>query len=208
MRLNHMIVKLPIENIVRKESTDGDIVVSMEGDVIILHSAAGFYFLRRNSENIEETLAMEICKKREYLCTTFEINSSDPTIVDTIVQRIYDNHGRKYFQMIDFISLSYKGRDVLLVKFPSCVVRQFMAPTGGVLKTGFSGPTPALQKIPTLEKYGRLSDEVPYTSSVFVTSYNNGQMDSARQLHCSLIQEVVNRPNLGITLNPVLVWDA
>lgn len=205
-KLNQHIVHLPLENAIRRESTDGDITVSIHGDHVVFHSAAGFYFRKVDNNDIEGAIMKEIHTPREYLCSAFEIDN--PSLIQKVLDRIQECHGIKYIHMIDNVHITFKGRNVLLVKFPSCVVRQMMAPSGGIMKTGFSGPTESLKKIPTLVKLANIPEGNDYTSSVFVTEYQKGQLDFVNRLHYDLVKEVIARPYAGITLSPLAIWDA
>lgn len=208
LRLNQTILTLPMGNLIRKESMDGDITAFLSDDVVVLHSAAGFYFERLGGNDLETTILNTIQSPRLYLCSALEINTEDPAILTKLLHRFQEQYGEKYVRMMDFLPYTFNSRTLLLVKFPSCVVRQMMAPMGGVCKTTVSGPTQSLKTIPTLQNCMKFPENQSEMTSVFATEYSQGQLHSARKLHYDLVQEVATRPDLGITLTNVAVWDA
>jgi hypothetical protein len=87
------------------------------------------------------------------------------------------------------------------------VIKQLFEQQGGILRTGFKGPYSSLIKVPTLTNYFEFA-EYPESdiTHVFATEYTKGNYEHTRSAHYQLLQEVINRPNLGITLSPVADW--
>ena len=86
-----------------------------------------------------------------------------------------------------------------------------LAPSGGLLKTAYSGPVDSLGAIPTLAKLGVLSNDFVVDgkiNSMIVTEYKDIHYLIVQRLHWDIVREVIARPHSGITLGPVAVWDA
>ena len=208
-KLNQEIAKLPVGNILRKESLDGDITVTIveNNTIAVYHSAAGFYF-HRIENSVEDTIRKDIHTTREYICSAFEMDPNDPTVKQKLLDRFQESYGQKLFKKMDYVCLEYKESSIMLVKLPSCILRHVLAPSGGILRTVFSGPTQSLQQIPTLMKLANIDTNQDYTSSVFITEYKTGMLPFVLQIHYDIVRELVMKPNLGITIGPVALWDA
>ena len=206
-KLNQEIKKLPLDNILHKESMDGDITVIEINNCALYHSAAGFYF-QRITENLEQTIRENIRKPREYLCSAFELDPNDSSVQERVLGRFQESYGQKLFRKLDYMCFENKGIPTMVVKFPSCILRHMLAPSGGLLKTVFSGPTKSLLQLPTLQKLATINPNDPATASVFVTEYKKGMLPFATNLHYDIIRELVTKPNLGITVGPIAVWDS
>jgi len=194
-------------NVTAPTAPTEEIVVTTEGDAVVFESPSGFYF-RRLEGSLEETIRKELGGKREYLCNAFEI--TDKEAIPKLVERIQERHGMKYFRMMEYLTIDHKGRLLFLLKMPSCVVRDLMAPMGGTLKTGFSGPVVNLRQIPTLVELAQIPEEdaSASASSIFVTEYAMDQYAFAARLHYNVVREVIARPNMGIAICPLAIWDA
>jgi hypothetical protein len=204
-KINQEILKLPITNPLHKESMDGDITVVEKNGCAIYHSAAGFYF-NRIIHNLEDAIIQDIRNPREYLCSAFEIQTGDNSVRDKLLKRFQEKYGKKYFNMIDYQCLNYNDKNLMLVKFPSCIVRQMLSPTGGNMRTVISGPRGSLEQIPTLVRLGNIGDQERPTS-VFVTQYGPNMLKEVNQIHYDILREVLTKPNMGITVMPFMVWD-
>ena len=103
--------------------------------------------------------------------------------------------------MIDHHCMNYKGSTLMLVKFPSCVLSQLLAASGGILKTVLTGKADSLTQLPTLVKFGTVKEVSGRTSSVFATEYKSGMLPYVTNLHYEILREVLSKPNLGITIH-------
>ncbi len=208
--LNAAILRLPDGHTFRKETVDGDLTVTVDADVVIFHSAAGYSFRRLDGDSLEEALRKEIAESRDFLCTMFEVDQDDPSVVHKLLDRFQENHGAKLARKIDYHILNTGKGQRMLVKLPSCLVRHMLAPTGGLLKTYFTGPRGALRSIPMLTQYGRIpeGDDEASFSSVIVTEYKEGQLPLVQHFHYEILREVLAAGSKGITIGPVGVWDA
>ena len=187
------------------------VYVSLQNDHVIFASNRGFYFLPL-IDSIENTIHYDMKTPRNYLCTVYEVLQQTPELVTKLLDGFVERHGQRLASQIQtvYIKRHYEDKTLLLVKLPSALIRHLMAPSGGVFKTLYKGPLSALKTIPMLQLYGNLpkrdSDEI-YTS-VFVTSYNEDRHTFAQGVHYMLLQDVLNKPNAGITLTSVGQWDA
>lgn len=208
--LNAAILRLPEGHTLRKETVDGDLTVTIDGEVAVLHSAAGYSFRRLGGDSLEEALRKEIDEPRDFLCTVFEVDQDDPSVVRKLLDRFQENHGVKLARKIDHHILNTGKAQRMLVKLPTCLVRHMLAPTGGLLKTYFTGPRGALRSIPMLAKYGKIpeGDDEASFSSVIVTEYQEKQLPLAQHFHYEIVREVLAAGPQGISLGPVGVWDA
>jgi len=205
-KLNSEIIKRPIGHPLRKETMDGDVTVVNDNGVAVFHSAAGFYFHKIRT-TMEDTIAFDIAHDRTYMCSAFELDANDPTVGSKLLSRFQETYGRKYSNMIEHHCMNHKGSVFMLVKFPSCVLSQMLASSGGILKTVITGKTDSLRQIPTLVKFGKIKDSIDRTSSVFATEYKNGMLPYVTNIHYDILREVVSKPNIGITLHPFAVWE-
>jgi hypothetical protein len=209
--LNRLIGKLPPQSLLRRECMDGDVRVFKQHDVLILHSAAGFYFEHMDQPDLETALKRHIRSTRAYHCSAFEIDADDPTVVEKLLVRFQEQHGEKMARQIDWCTITFNGKNLMLVKFPPCILRHLLAPTGGLMKTGFRGPSETLALVPTLVRFGALKD--PFildgrVSSIFATEYKEHQYETVKRIHWDIVREVIARPHSGIYLGPVAEWDA
>lgn len=210
-RLNALVLSLNTNNPLRKECVDGDVRVFVNGQYLVLHSAGGFYFEHMITTDLESELARHINAPRKYHCTAFEVDDDDPSVVTKLLDRFQEQHGLKMRNMIDWCVIKFNNKELMLCKLPPCLLRHMLAPTGGLMKTGYSGPATALANIPTLAKLGVLSSEFIVDgriSSMFVTEYKEVHYNSVQRLHWDIVREVIARPYSGISLSPVAVWDA
>lgn len=203
------IQKLPEGHLLRKDAVDGNLVVYKDGECAIFHSSAGFYF-RRIRHDLESEIMADIRENRDYLCSAFEVDRDDPSVVQKLRERFQESHGHKMARMIDDHVMMHSEKQIMLVKFPSCVLRHMLTTSGGVLKTGFSGLRSNLAQIPTLVRFGQIPDdeEHAFVKSMIVTQYKDHQYLAAQRVHYDILREVIARPNIGITLNPVSLWDS
>ena len=204
--LNRIIQEKPVTHLLRKESMDGWVSVSTKGGAAVFHSAAGFAF-RRIRESLYTTILDEINGKREYLCSALQLEN--PAMVQAMLNRFVETHGQKMANQIDHVLIHHDGKTLMLVNLPSCVVRDMMAPVGGRMTTGFSGSVRNLRRIPTLLKFGDIkgNDDDAFRG-VITTEYKKDSYAYVQGFHYALLQEVISRPGLGITLTPVGRWDA
>lgn len=207
--LNAKIRKLSSDHPLHKDSANSDLVVFQDGACAIFRTATGFYF-RRIRHNLESEILAEMREKSEYLCSAFEVDSDDASVIQKLRDRFQENHGHKMVRMMDDHVLTVDGKQLLLVKFPSCVLRHLLMPSGGILKTGFSGIKSNLAQIPTLVRFGQIpdGDDSIQVNSIIVTQYKEHQYQAAQRIHYDILREVITRPNLGITLNSIAVWDS
>lgn len=208
--LNRRIAALPLSHPLRKECADGNVEVANQCGVMYFHSAAGFYFEHMQTEDLETEIARHIKTPRNYHCSAFEVDADDPTVVRKLLDRFQEQHGAKYARTIDHAVIHFKGKQLMLVKFPGPVLRQILSPGGGLMKTGYSGPIDSIKQIPTIMKLGGLKDTFAtdgFVRNMVVTEYASGQLPLINRIHWDIVREVIARPNLGITLNPVGAWD-
>lgn len=203
--LNKKLVRLPDNHPFKKDLEKGDIQVWREDGAAVFFSPIGFYFTRIATD-LESAIASELKSgQRDYLCSAFSIDGGDE-LVAQLRDRFQENHGVKMARMIDHIVLTFRSQRLMLVKFPSCVVRHMLAPSGGVLRSEFSGPVESLRSIQVLEKMATIPEAGKI--GVLGTEYKAHQYMLARSIHDALLREVVARPGLGITLHRVGVWDS
>ena len=96
--LNRLLLAQPLSHPLRKESVDGTVTVSVEGPVLLFHSAAGYSF-RRLKGDVEATLWADITEPRDSLCSTFEVD--DDSLVPTLLERVQERHGVKMARQMD-----------------------------------------------------------------------------------------------------------
>lgn len=209
--LNRLISRFPTEHPLRKECMDGDVLVFKQYDVLVLHSAAGFYFEHMDQPDLETALIRHIKAQRTYHCSAFEIDADDPTVVEKLLTRFQEQHGEKIARQIDWCTITFNKKELMLVKFPPCLLRHLLAPSGGMMLTAYRGPIETLSLLPTLERFGVLKD--PFivdgrVNSVFATQYKEPQYETVKKIHWDIVREVIARPHSGICLGPVAQWDA
>jgi len=182
-----------------------------EAQVAVFEFARGFYF-RRGS--LAAAVDAEVsATQRDYLCSPFELtaNPRDGSVDATpLLRRFADLYGKKARQ-IDTHLFAFKGTSLLLALFPSSVVREMMAPHGGLLTTVFKGNTRDLRRIPALHEFLHFPDEEEEVASVFATRYETGGYEAVRALHYQIVKEVIEikRDRGGaVSLGPIAQWDA
>lgn len=209
--LNRRIQRLPETHPLRKDCTSGNVLAFKQFDVLILHSPAGFYFEHMAVPDLETELVRHIRSPRDYHCTAFEVDRDDPSVVEKLLDRFQEQHGVKMRRMIDWCLIKHDGKELMLVKLPPCILRHMLGPTGGLMKTGYSGPADKLAAIPTLAKLGVLQDAFivdGHIKSMLAAEYKDHQYEAVKHLHWDVVREVIARPHSGICLFPVAQWDA
>jgi hypothetical protein len=209
--LNRAIQRLPVTHPLRKDCTSDEVLAFKQHDVLIFHSPAGFYFEHMVVSDLETEIMRHIRSTRDYHCTAFQVDQDDPTVVEKLLDRFQEQHGEKMRRMIDWCVITFKGKQLMLVKLPSCILRHMLAPTGGLMKTGYSGPADKLSEIPTLAKLGVLQQEFVVDGrikSMIAAEYKDYQYEAVSRLHWDIVREVIARPHSGICLGPVAQWDA
>jgi len=204
--LNQAVNDLPPEHHLRKDSDAGivSIVYDQAKDVTVFHGKSGFYF-RRGS--VVDAIKADINNGRGLICTAYEL--ADANAAASVITSFEEKFGIKAAKKIDIYTTEFNNRNFLLAKFPAIVIKQLFETQGGTMKTGFKGPRDNLLKIPTLDKYFEFKETAePTVASVFATQYEKGNYDYVKSVHYQLLQEVINHPNLGITLSPVAEWQS
>lgn len=210
-RLNERVRRLPTTEPLGKECLDGNVLIFKHDNVLVLHSAGGFYFEHMVTNDLETELARHIRTPRSYHCTAFEVDPDDPTVVEKLLDRFQEQHGAAMRNMIDWCIIKHHGKELMLCKLPPCVLRHMLAPTGGLMKTAYSGPVDKLSAIPTLAKLGVLSKDFIVNgciNSMIVTEYKEQHYCAVQRLHWDIVREVIARPHSSIRLGPVAAWDA
>jgi len=191
----------------RQESLDGAVTIWSHNGFLIYHSASGYYF-QRIATNIETTLLEDASNDRNALCTSYHIldESQSEDLVRKLKERYTELHGA-HADMIETVVVQHNDKLFALFKLPAFVVRHMMAPNGGYLRTTFSGNLNMLRQIPILQQFKCVPEKGDSLfGSSLVTSYSKGYYEAARSLHWGLVQQVIQRPNSGITLNEIGVW--
>jgi hypothetical protein len=204
--LNKEIINLRPDHPFRKEGT---ITVSTQNGYVIFQSEVGFYF-RKMRIDVESEIRAEMCEPREYLCSVFEVDEGNDSVIEQLRERFQESHGIKMSRMIEDCVIRMYGKQLMLVKFPGCVLRHMLMPTGGFLRTGFSGMRKNLKQIQTLVQLGQIpdGDDSETIQSFIATEYKEQHYRTAESIHYNILREVVNKPNLGITLKPFALWDS
>lgn len=199
--------RAPPSHPLRKDSLDGTVTCWSHKGYLIYHSTSGFYF-QRIVDDIATTLVEDLSAERNALCTSYQIldESQSDELVKKLKDRYTELHG-SHVIMIETVVVSHDNKLFALFKLPAFVVRHMMAPSGGQLRTTFSGKLPMLRKIPILQQFKCVPEtgDSQFGSSL-VTSYSAGYYEPARALHWGLVQQVIQRPNSGITLKMVGLW--
>jgi hypothetical protein len=209
--LNARVTRLPETNPLRKECVDGEVRVFVQNDVLVLHSAGGFYFEHMAVPDVESELARHIRTPRAYHCTAFEVDGDDPSVVEKLLDRFQEQHGAAMRRMIDWCVVQFAGKELMLCKLPACLLRHMLAPTGGLMKTEYRGPIDTLSKVPTLVKLGVLSNDFVVdgrVASMLVTEYRPEHYKAVQRLHWDVVREVIARPHSGICIGPIAAWDS
>lgn len=210
--LNRRIQRLSADHPLHKECMDGNVRVFVQDNNLIFHSASGFFFEHMPpNADLETEIAIAIKTPREYHCSAFEVDADNPAVVQMLRDRFVEQHGKKLASQIDDCVISFHGKRLMLVKFPSSVLRHMMAPTGGVLKTGFRGTIESLAQIPTLVRLGAVDPaylEDGILNHMVATEYKEGYYPLVQRIHWDIVREVIARPHSGIALFPIACWDA
>ena len=175
---------------------------------MVFMSQRGFFFERRvTDEDVETTIQrMFDAKTQSGIVTPFVVDQDDPTVTDKLLTRFQESYGVKLAHQIDHYIYYYDSKKLMLVKFSPSVLRFTMAPSGGTLKTTYKGSIDSLKQIPTLCKFvNEVEDDKP---AVFATQYSEGSLQIVARIHYDIVREVIAKPNLGICIGPVAVWDA
>jgi hypothetical protein len=190
----------------------GQVLIDPENSkALVFLSRRGLYFERRvEDEPIETTIhRMFECTEQAGIVTPFVIDADDPTVVDKLLIRFQESYGQKLARTIDYHVYNYDSQKLMLVKFSPSVLRFTMAPSGGTLKTMYSGPTEALKQIATLQKFVSGNTEIEEgNKGVFATQYSEGSLPIVQRIHYDILREVIAHPGLGICIGPIAVWDA
>ena len=178
--------------------------------VLVFVSRRGLYFERRNEDETVETVIHRMFESKEQsgIVTPFVVDADDPTVVEKLLVRFQESYGAKLTKQIDYHIHIYDGKKLMLVKFSPSVLRFTMAPSGGTLKTTYKGSTESLKQIPTLNKFVTSAEVEEGNPAVFATQYGDGSLPIVQRIHYDIVREVIARPNLGICIGPVAVWDA
>jgi len=202
--LNQAVNDLPAEHHLRKDSDAGivSIVYDQAKDVTIFHGQSGFYFRRGP---VVDAIKADLNNGRGLICTAYELTT--PDAASSVLAGFEEKFGIKASKKIDTYTTEFNNRNFLLAKFPANVIKQLFETQGGTMKTGFKGPRDSLLKIPTLDKYFEFKEtDEPTVASIFATQYENGNYQYVKSVHYQLLQEVIDRPNLGITISPFAEW--
>lgn len=199
--LNEEITKLPAGHPLRSRT-----VVHDTGDVTVLEFESGNLFFYRCGPVAAVHDHMDIANRR-YLCVAFELASGDPEITNKLRNRFVEQHGHKAAQ-IDWFH--WTDRRLLLALLPATVLEEIMRDQGGSVMTTVSGAKDVLLDIPAFRGAAEQAEASVdgRVQIVIGMDYPQGYYYAARGLHWTLVQEVIRRPNSGITLGPVARWDA
>jgi len=179
-------------------------VFTKDGNVIFL-SEKGFRF-RTLKTDIVSTVVAEIKTPLNCLCSGFVIDEEE--VAPSILEKLVERHGAKLARTVESVIIYHKDETLMLLNLPSGIVRHMMSPSGGVMRTNFSGPTTALRHIPTFANYGHLPDDAPTYKGCIATEYKAGALYSVLGFHHNILKEVIAHPGLGITLERIGTWDA
>jgi hypothetical protein len=197
--LSSLNARFPIED-------DVDLFTASEN--LVFHMNGSFYFQRLEG-SISNTVEMDLKCGRNYLCTAYEVLKEGVDIIPTLLEQFQERHGFAMTSLIVPLKITFKGREHVLLKLPTALVRHLMRGRGGLMKTTVSGPVGSLRRIPMLSLYGNLpKDEGALHKTVFATNYGAGQHAEALKIHYLLLQDVMNHPSLGIIVSGVGEWDA
>ena len=178
---------------------------------LVFLSRRGLFFERHPADEPVETTIHRMfeAKTQAGIVTPFVVDKDDPTVTDKLLTRFQESYGAKLARQIDYYIYFYDSQKLMLVKFSPSVLRFTMAPSGGTLKTTYKGSIESLKQIPTLHKFVT-GDNAPEdgASAVFATQYSEGSLPIVARIHYDIVREVIARPNLGICIGPVAVWDA
>lgn len=188
-----------------------------DSTTLVFMSRNGFFFERRATanEDVEITIhRMFETTEQSGIVTPFVVDADDPSVVTKLLTRFQESYGVKLARQIDYHIYFYEDKKLMLVKFPPSVLRFTMAPSGGTLKTTYKGSVESLKQIPTLHKFigggsggdgGSATEGAP---AVFATQYGEGSLPIVQGIHYNILREVLAKPNLGICIGPIGLWDA
>lgn len=181
-----------------------------DSNVMVFMSRRGLFFERRREDETVETTVHRMFESKEQagIVTPFVVDADDPTVVDKLLVRFQESYGTKLANQIDYHIYIHDGKKLMLVKFSPSVLRFTMAPSGGTLKTTYKGSFESLKEIPTLHKFVTSADVEEGKPAVFATQYGEGSLPIVQRIHYDIVRDVIARPNLGICIGPVAVWDA
>lgn len=187
--------------------TNGDVHVWREKDTAIFRYKENFYF-QPIQHDLETTILRDIAGRRNCLCMALLIPDT-LGIEEQIKDEFVVSHGfPRWKDLIETVRISFEGKTLLLMKVPSLFVRNMMAPMGGSLRSFFTGPAPVLAQLPVLQEFQCVPKNIDTQyGSGFVTAYGKGQYMEALRIHWRLVQDVISKPNSGITLRSVGVWN-
>jgi hypothetical protein len=217
LALNRRVLGLPVDHPLRKECLDGGVTLTCPAGtaVAVFHSAAGFYFERLDADatSLEADLLRIVGSPRVYHCTAFEVDHDDPSVVQKLLDRFQEQHGAKLARQIEHCVIPWESRQLMLVKLPPAVLRHMLAPCGGLIKTRFAGSLAALRQLPTLVRFGVLTDAFEADDgrvhSMVATEYPETHYAAVQKVHWDLVREVLAVPHSGIVLGaPLAQWDA
>lgn len=206
--LNAQIKTLPANHALRRDNMT---YIIRQDDVVLFRGSSGAMYYVRSSAPIEDVIREDIAQQeRPYLCSIFVVDSMD--LVGKMLERFQENHGVKMARQIDHYIYHFNGEILMLVKLPSCVVRHMLAPTGGLLKTTYSGPVDSIKRLDTLSRFvGYYKDDEIHDGrikSVFATQYGEGMLPIVERIHYDVLRDVIKHPNLGLCVGPIGQWDS
>jgi hypothetical protein len=187
------------------------LIDSTDATVLVFLSKRGLYFERRLDDELIETTIHRMFESpvQAGIVTPFVVDADDPSVVSKLLTRFEESYGQKLARTIDHHIYFYDTKKLMLVKFSPSVLRFTMAPSGGTLKTTYKGPVESLKQIPTLQKFvSSASITEEGKPAVFATQYSDGSLPIVQRIHYDVLREVLSRPNLGICLGPIALWDA
>ena len=186
------------------------LIYTDDSRVMAFVSRRGLFFeRRREGEAVETTIhRMFESKEQSGIVTPFVVDADDPTVIDKLLVRFQESYGTKLARQIDYHIYMYDGKKLMLVKFSPSVLRFTMAPSGGTLKTTYKGCVESLKQIPTLHKFVTSAYVEENKPALFATQYGEGSLPIVQRIHYDIVREVIARPNLGLCIGPVAVWDA
>jgi hypothetical protein len=204
--LNQEVNKLPPEHHLKQDSDAGTVTILFDKkeNVTIFNGKSGLYFRRGD---LVSCIQADLNCGRGLICTTYELKD-DKEQPEALKARFQECFGIKKARKIDTYLGHLNDRIFLLAKFPPDVMKLLFEAKGGLLKTGFKGPRESLLQIPTLTKYldFKETDDPAPIESIFATDYKEGNYEYTLAVHYDILKDVVNKPNLGITLCPIAAW--
>jgi hypothetical protein len=184
------------------------VLIDPSPDTLVFMSNRGFFFEHRRPDEEIETAIHRMFESIEQpgIVTPFVVDADDPSVVSKLRTRFEESYGQKLAHTIDHHIYFYDTKKLMLVKFSASVLRFTMSPSGGTLKTSYKGPIESLKQIPTLHKFATECEDGK--TAIFATQYGEGSLPIVQRIHYDIVREVLTRPNLGICIGPIAVWDA